>query len=216
MVNSPGAMTMPRPIPVPIRQAVFRLWQEGRQTHEIAALLELPRSTVRRLLGRVRRSGAEGLVPSYHRPTNAPAEPPGAVQAALRLRREHPTWGGGMIRLQLLQGMPAEVVPSARALQRWFVKYDLTPAPRGRRPRGDTARSALPHETWQMDAKEHIHIRSGIEVSWLRIVDECSGAVLWTAVFPPGDLQSGPCRGRAGANPPGAGTVGHAGAAPSR
>jgi len=149
---------MPRPIPVPIRQAVFQLWQQGRETHQIAASLGLARSTVRRLLGRFRRSGAEGLMPSYHRPTNAPAEPSDAVQAALRMRREHPTWGGGMIRLQLLLGMPEEVVPSARALQRWFVKYDLNPAPRGRRPRVDMARSELPHETWQMDSKKHIHI----------------------------------------------------------
>ena len=125
---------MPRPTPVPIRQAAFRLWQQGRPTHEIAASLGLPRSTVRRLLARFRRSGLAGLVPSYGRPATAPDQPPAAVQAALRLRREHPTWGAGLIRVHLLQGMPAAAVPSERALQRWFVKHDLGPAPAGRRP----------------------------------------------------------------------------------
>ena len=80
---------MPRPIPVPVREAAFRLWQQGCQTHQIAASLALPRSTVRRLLGRFRRCGAAGVVPSYHRPTSAPVEPPVAVQAALDMRREH-------------------------------------------------------------------------------------------------------------------------------
>src|SRR4051794_35921009 len=134
---------MPRPIPVPVRQAAFRLWQQGCPTHQIAASLELPCSSVRRLLARFRRCGAEGVVPSYHRPANAPTEPPVAVQAALQSRREHPTWGAGIIRVQLLQAMPEAVVPSVRALQRWFVKYDLAPAPPGRRPGGDMARSAL-------------------------------------------------------------------------
>ena len=122
---------MPRPIPVPVRQAAFRLWQQGCQTLEIAASLELPRSSVRRLLARFRRCGTEGVVPSYHRPRNAPTEPPIAVQAALQLRREHPTWGAGIIRVQLIQGMSEAIVPSVRALQRWFVRYDLAPAPPG-------------------------------------------------------------------------------------
>ena len=35
---------MPRPIPVPIRQAMFRLWQKGYGTRQIAESLGLPRS----------------------------------------------------------------------------------------------------------------------------------------------------------------------------
>ena len=37
-----------------------------------------------------------------------------------------------------------------------------------------------------MDAAELVKLRTGLLVSWLRIVDECSGAVLRTAVFPLG------------------------------
>ena len=43
-----------------------------------------------------------------------------------------------------------------------------------------------------MDAKEHIRIKTREEVSWLRLIDECSGAVLWTAVFPPRGLAKVP------------------------
>jgi transposase len=64
MVTSPGTQTMPRPTPVPVRLAAFRLWQQGRHTAEIAAALALAPATVRRLLTRFRARGAEGLEPS--------------------------------------------------------------------------------------------------------------------------------------------------------
>jgi len=37
-------LTMPRPLPVPIRQAMFRLWQQGQATRQIATTLGLPSS----------------------------------------------------------------------------------------------------------------------------------------------------------------------------
>src|SRR5262249_55120771 len=40
-----------------------------------------------------------------------------------------------------------------------------------------------PHEVWQMDACEQIPLGNGQRVCWLRGVDECSGAILWTEVF---------------------------------
>src|SRR5262245_28373829 len=199
MVRSLRGATMPRPIPVPVRQALFRLWQQGQHTGAIAASLDLPRSTVRRLLGRFRRQGVEGIAPDYHRPPGIEAAPSDVAEAALRLRREHPTWGAGLVRVHLL---PAQV-PSERTLQRWFVRAGLAPAPAGRRPEADSARATRPHETWQMDAREHIVIQNHSEVSWLRLTDECSGAMLRTAVFPPGGLGLGLGRGRAGSAPQG-------------
>jgi transposase len=207
---------MPRPIPVSIRQAIFQLAQHGQETSHIAAELGLARSTVRRLLGRFRRQGPEGIAAGYRRSPIVEAAPSDIEQAALRLRREHPTWGAGLIRVHLLQAMPQQPIPSERTLQRWFVRADLSPAPAGRRPWVDLARATVPHETWQMDAKEHIRLQTRDEVSWLRIVDECSGAVLWTAVFPPRNLGARPRLGRARATSPGVHHVGIAGTDPSR
>ena len=122
---------MPRPIPLPLRQAMFRLWQQGREARQIAALLGLPGSTVRRLVGRFRRRGPEGVSPDYRRTPTDQAEFPDLIQAALRLRREHPAWGAGLIRVHLLQGMTGRTVPSERALQRWFAKVRAaSPTPR--------------------------------------------------------------------------------------
>jgi len=188
---------MPRPIPVPMRQAMFRLWQKGYGTRQIAESLGLPCSAVRRLLQRFRVHGMDGIPPDYWHPSVPEAAPSDLVETAVSLRREHPTWGAGLIRVQLLLEAPGRPVPSERTLQRWFVRADLSPAPAGRPPRTHLDRAASPHETWQMYAIEHIRIRTREEVSWLRLIDECSGAVLWTAVFPPSGLgrrsPSRPC-----------------------
>jgi hypothetical protein len=42
-----------------------------------------------------------------------------------------------------------------------------------------------------MDAADQVALQNGRQVSWLRIADECSGAVLQTTVFPPGALARG-------------------------
>jgi len=207
---------MPRPIPVPIRQSMFRLWQKGYGTRQIAESLDLPCSTVRRLLQRFRLHGIDSITPDYWHPSVSEAAPSELVETALSLRREHPAWGAGLIRVQIVLDEPGHPVPSERTLQRWFVRAGLSPAPAGRPPRARLDRATSPHETWQMDAKEHIRIKTGEEVSWLRLIDECSGAVLWTAVFPPRGLAEGPPRGRAGTASPGLGSLGVARPFPSR
>ena len=123
---------MPRPIPVPIRQAMFRLWQKGYGTRQIAESLGLPCSTVRRLLQRFRLHGTDGLSPDYWHPSVPEVAPSELVETAMSLRQEHPTWGAGLIRVQLLLEAPGRPVPSERTLQRWFVRAGLSPAPAGR------------------------------------------------------------------------------------
>ena len=156
---------MPRPIPVPIRRAIFRLWQKGYGSRQIAMKLCLPCSTVRRLLMRFRRRGTDGIPPDYRHPSASAAASSERVDSAVSLRREHPTWGAGLIRVQLVQEASGQPVPCERTLQRWFVRAGLSPAPAGRRPRTHLERATAPHETWQMDAKEHIRIQTRQEVS---------------------------------------------------
>jgi transposase InsO family protein len=74
-------------------------------------------------------------------------------------------------------------LPAARTLQRWFKKDAIPKAPPGHRPPASEDRAQQPHEVWQMDASEEIALRTGRRVSWLRVVDERTGAVLETIVF---------------------------------
>jgi hypothetical protein len=58
------------------------------------------------------------------------------------------------------------------------------------------------HDIWQMDAVEQLRLGSGDGVCWLRLVDEYSGAVLATTVFPPLPLGPRPAGRRPGPAPP--------------
>jgi transposase len=181
---------MPRPTPRPVRDLAFGLWQQGQPASQIVATLGIPHSTVYRLIERFRRDGAAGIAPSYTRPAPGPA-PSDVVKAALQFRREHPTWGSQWIRVQLLDEEPGRVVPTDRTLRRLFARAGLAPAAAGRRPKGESGRATSPHDTWQMDAKERMKLKDLREVSWLRIIDECSGGVLHTTVFPPRGVVEG-------------------------
>jgi transposase len=181
---------MPAPVPVPIRQAIWALHQQGASAGELAGRFGLAARTVRGLIQRGRERGAEGLAPDPTHP-NPPPHP--AREAALRLRREHPTWGAGMIRVWLGRSGVAGL-PGTREIQRWFAAAGLNPAPGGRRPRPARRPASAPHETWQVDAAERMALADGSQASWLRVTDEATGAALLTAVFPPRALGPGPRR----------------------
>ena len=179
---------MPRPVPIPVRQAIWRRFQDGQDGPTIARDLGLAPRTVRRLLAPlpVGRPGGPGSLLRPLRGGDAEARRvaragrPGPAPRA-------PDLGGG--------ADPRDAAPPAprRPAARRPDAPALVPAAPGSPPRRRgggppaTARRAVrPHEVWQMDAAELVPLRTGQRVCWLRVVDECSGAVLWTAVFPPG------------------------------
>jgi transposase len=201
---------MPAAIPIPVRQVILKRWRKGESVASLAAELKLSVRTVRNLVRRFAERGQSGLEPDYGRcatktmPTNS--DP---FQKAIEMREQHPTWGGGLIRV-LLQEQGHDACASERTLQRWFERSTLAPAPPGRRPDSDVRRAHHPHEVWQMDAVDQLRLASGQQVSWLRLVDECSGAVLQTTIFPPALLELGQTRGGAGDVAPGFFAVGKA------
>jgi hypothetical protein len=176
---------MPHPLPVPLRQAVCRLGQTGAAAVTIAADLGLSPRTVQRLLQRFRDRGISAVVPSYpHQPPTPGAWATRVVNAAVGLRHQHPRWGAPLIRVLLGHRFAARPLPSARSLQRWFARAGLGPAPKGRHPAEDDRRATRPHAVWQMDACERLRLADGEQASWLRLIDEFSGAILLTVVFP--------------------------------
>jgi transposase len=208
---------MPAPTPLPLRQAILRRHRRGEMATTIAQALGLRPPTVRKLLRRWRHHADGGLAPAYQasdRPRSPDAQR--LHDHALALRREHPTWGAGLIRVFLGRHDPPAQVPAERTFQRWFHQAGLGPAPKGRRPALHLDRATQPHAVWQVDAKERVRLLSGERVSWLRIVDECSGAVLWTAVFPLREVVDGPGCGGAGRTAAGLRPLGSASHDPGR
>src|SRR5436305_1617814 len=131
---------MPGPVPVPIRQAIRDRHRQGASPAEPAEAFGLPPRTVRGLLQRARR-GPEALAPSRPGPATSPTPGHPAWAPAVLLRREHPAWGAGLIRV-MLRRRGIEPLPDARTLQRWFAEAGLGPAPQGRRPAAAEGRRA--------------------------------------------------------------------------
>lgn len=206
---------MPSPIPVPVRKVILERWKKGESVASLADELQLSARTVRHLVHRFARRGQDGVAPDYSGcATKKLPIDSAAFQKALAMRQQHPKWGGGLIRVLLQE--KDEACPSVRTLQRWFRRNKLSPALPGRRPAGEKQRARHPHEVWQMDAVDQLWLGSGQKVSWLRLVDECSGAVLTTTIFPPGLLESGGNGARARDAAPDFFAVGKASALPRR
>jgi len=179
---------MPHPLSIPVRKNVFRRWQAGDSATAIALSLNLNPRTVQRLLQRFRSRSADGIRPDYSAGSRKRQGVRAAVfRAALALRQEHKRWGAPLIRVMLGHRFAKRFLVCPRTLQRWFIHAGLGPAPKGRpRAAEDYRRASEPHEGWQMDAAEQLTLQTGDKSSWLRVVDEHTGAVLDTTVFPEG------------------------------
>lgn len=178
---------MARAIAVPVRLVLFRRWRRGQTAAEIANALALSPRTVRHLIQCFRDDELAALAPGYEHCGGEHPWPNQELFAdAVNLRRDHPSWGAGLIRVMLQERWPRQPLPSTRTLQRWFARAGLGPAPRGVKPASSQPRAKEPHEVWQMDAVERIQLRQEPRVSWLRITDEFTGAMLHTKAFPIG------------------------------
>src|SRR3954452_22104962 len=101
---------MPRAIPLATRQEIVRRHLDGQGLRQIADQLHLPHGTVRQLWRAFRDAGDDGLAiryPACGRST--PRARADVLRRACRLKRRHPTWGGGRIRLELLVSLAASV-----------------------------------------------------------------------------------------------------------
>src|SRR4051794_33886990 len=146
-------------------------------------------STVRKLRKRYQEEGINGLKPHYER--CGPQQPKSEAliyRCALWLKRHHTNWGAGVILVLLHDHYPQIHLPTERSLQYWFKARHLYP------PKGliTTAASdaelaaAAVYDTWQIDAKEKLHLGSKGEqkACYLSVVDVKSGSLLKAVVFP--------------------------------
>jgi hypothetical protein len=180
---------MPAALPEPARRDIWMRHQLGQPTAAIAQGLGLDPRSVRRLLHEFHQAGGP-TEPAYaHCGRDRSADFVGLYQQAVGLRRQHAAWGAGRILAELSKSRRFESLPDRSTVKRWLQEAGLAPPPRGgaRRP---APRGSFAHEIWQMDACEWLALATGERVSWLRLVDEASGAFLMTRVFAQGHWSS--------------------------
>ena len=189
---------MPAPIPLPVRQVIFKRWRKGESVAILAEELKLSVRTVQHLVRRFAARGQSGVEPDYaHCATNKLPTDADPFQKAMQMRQQHPGWGSGLIRV-VLQEQGDEGLSQRTNLATLVSALAVVARTAGRRPASDDQRAGHPHDVWQMDAVDQLPLATGEQVSWLRLVDECSGVVLQTTIFPPALLESGAAHGRAG------------------
>lgn len=181
---------MPRALPLATREAIVVQHQAGRSLPPLAADLGVPWATVRRVWRRYRDRGDAGLVPDYAACGRHGSRYPVVHDQALALRRDHPGWGAGLIRVVLAESFPDQILPHERTLRRWFREAGLGPPPPRVRPPAPP-RARQPHARWQLDATEQIVLADGSRASWLAASDEASGGMLGAIGFPPRPLEPG-------------------------
>jgi hypothetical protein len=182
---------MPRSLPVDLRQTIIERRRGGASLPVIARDLRLSPWTVRTLWRRYRDRGEAGVVPDYAAcGRSGPRYPQPLYAHALAIRRAHPGWGAGLIRLEVGGAFPDQPLPHEATLRRWFREAGLAPPPPP--PRSpDPPRAQVPHERWQLDATEQIALADGSRVSWLAASDEATGAMLGAVVFPLRGVDAG-------------------------
>src|SRR5262245_23574416 len=76
-LRHPGAPSMPAPVPLPIRQAMWRRRSRGATATELSQAFGIPARTVRGLLRRWRDRGESAVAPDYarRRPTPEAGDP---------------------------------------------------------------------------------------------------------------------------------------------
>src|SRR5262249_54718026 len=88
-----GGLSMPRAIPVAIREQLCQRHRSGEPTAPLAAAYGVSPRAARALCRRLRRGGLKALRPRSHAPPAPPhAKPPACRADLIQLRRDHPTW----------------------------------------------------------------------------------------------------------------------------
>jgi transposase InsO family protein len=148
---------------------------EGANVSGLCRRFGISRKTGYKWLGRRRESEPAALSDRSRRPRSSPRRTAAATEeAVLRLRDEHPAWGGRKLRAVLVRE-GATAVPAASTITEILRR-------RGRLDEAEAARHrafvrferSAPNELWQMDFKGHFALDGGGRCHPLTVLDDHS------------------------------------------
>jgi transposase InsO family protein len=136
--------------------------QEDANISRLCRYFQVSRKTAYKWLGRFCREGEAGLADRSRRPRSSPGQtPPFLEEAVLRLRDEHPAWGGRKIRARL-QHLGWAAVPAASTITGILRRHGLIdPEESAKHKAWRRFEAEDPNDLWQMDFKGHIPAAQG-------------------------------------------------------
>jgi transposase InsO family protein len=113
-------------------------------------------------LARYLKEGEAGLFDRCRRPRASPGLTPAALEeAVLRVREDHPAWGGRKIRARL-QALGWVAVPAASTITAILKRHGkIDPAESLKHRAWQRFEAAFPNDLWQMDFKGHFAVVQG-------------------------------------------------------
>lgn len=134
----------------------------GLSLSELCHRFGISRETGYQILRRYRSEGLAGLVPRSRRPHASPGKTEASVEeAVVRLRGDHPTWGGRKLRRRL-HDLGMTTVPSASTVTTILRRHGLLDEAESERHRPFRRfEHAAPNDLWQMDFKGHFPTEKG-------------------------------------------------------
>ncbi|MFN8453884.1 MAG: helix-turn-helix domain-containing protein [Anaerolineae bacterium] len=170
------------------RQAIAELTSQGQSYEAVAEQLGLSYWTVRKWARRAKGGGLAALVSLMGRPSSGPmAETDPRVRyVALRLKRQHPTWGATYIRKKLSEraSLRGLVIPGATSLWRYWRSFGERLGPQRPAAEAKLPQAGVAHGVWQMDAKESVPVAGVGVVTIHQARDEWGRATVMHRVHP--------------------------------
>ena len=142
------------------RQEIAHRVAQGTPYQTVAYQNQVSYWTVRKWARRARQGGLEALVTQGGRPgTGLLADGAFLVRyVALRLKRQHPTWGAAYVLKQMRQhpALQGKKLPSTTTLWRYWRRFGDRLRPPRLPASPPTPLAGVAHGVWQMDAKESV------------------------------------------------------------
>ena len=179
---------MPQAISRALREQIVERRGRGETVGQVAQAEGVSKRSVRRIYSAWQQDKERALLTRYRESANTVIQYSTRLyRQAVAMKRKHPSWGAGLIRVQLVSAYRDQALPAERTLQVWFCREHVNHRAH-HMARVFHGRGQAEHAVWEMDAKDHIYLGDKSATCMVSVQDEYSGAVLSARSFPPGGL----------------------------
>lgn len=181
-------MPVTRATNVQQRQEMARLANQGQSQQAVADQIGVSFWTARKWVRRATQGGLAALITDWGRPERGPMASfdPMVRYVALRLKCQHPTWGGVYVVKKMSQrsSLHGKVLPEATTVWRYWRSFGNRLFPQRQAPEPKWQPADIVHGVWQMDAKESVPIPGVGTVTFNQARDEFGRATVMHRIHP--------------------------------
>ncbi len=181
-------MPVTRATTVQQRQEMARLAQAGLSQPAVASQVGVSFWTARKWIRRAGQGDLAAMVTEWGRPPTGPmaAFDPLVRYVALRLKCQHPTWGGGYVVKKMSErpSLAGQALPEATTVWRYWRSFGDRLFPKRPAPELPLPLAGVAHGVWQMDAKESMSIPGVGTVTLNQARDEFGRATVMHRIHP--------------------------------